>query len=107
MGEHGIEKGMEHYHRISDNHRISDTILVKALFLLLSFFGGIILTGAVAWGTYVREAVTISAVNEQIDIKDKNIQTEIDNLIKIEQQNIQMSQWVMEHWPSRDTKPQQ
>ena len=59
-----------------------DSVAVKSLFLLVSFMAGCLSTGAISWATYVRSAVTLSQVDQEIDIKDKAMQVEIDTLTR-------------------------
>lgn len=90
---------------MSDEHRnyrrAMDSGLVRMLLLVISFMGGVISTGAVSWMTYVRSAVTLSEVNEQIDLREKNIQTQIDALIKGEDRNAQSITWLIENQTQR------
>jgi uncharacterized membrane protein len=46
------------------------------------FLAGMVVTGAVTWSTYVREAVTSSEVQRMIDSNNKTMQVQIDYLSK-------------------------
>ena len=59
-----------------------DSAIVKVLLLVMSFMGGCLTTGALSWATYVRSAVTLSQVDQEIDTKDKAMQVEIDTLTR-------------------------
>ena len=67
---------------LSYGNRKFDSLAAKSLLLLVSFMAGCLSTGAISWATYVRSAVTLSQVDQEIDIKDKAMQVEIDTLTR-------------------------
>ena len=84
--------------------RVSDSGLVRILVLVISFMLGVISTGSVAWMSYVRSAVTLPEVHEEVQLQDKNIQTEIDALTKAIDRNTESITWLIEN-PGSPRKP--
>ena len=81
----------QHYRRALDSN------IVRMLLFVISFMAGVISTGAVSWMTYVRSAVTLSEVDEQIALQDKDKQTQIDLLMKAVDRNTQSITWLIEN----------
>jgi uncharacterized membrane protein YciS (DUF1049 family) len=77
--------------------RATDSNLLRVMVLAISFMLGMISSGSVAWMSYVRTAVTLPETDQQIQLQDRDIQTEIDALTKAVDRNTQSITWLIEN----------